>query len=351
MSYGYPGGGQAGNTYVATLDLSGHLLVNFSQNLKQSVNRYSRLTPVKQTRGAYLRFNPLDIAQMPNPDTQFEWAPGTMAPSGFDRTRGFEEKTFTCRRQAFPTTLDKQSVDIANWDVQKVHAEYLAQDAMTHRIYRVVGKMVDAAQYPSTHVETATNLGGGFTQNGTTSDPFIKKTLDAAARIVQQDTMGRVKAGAGLTVVINHNTALRWSASREIREYVMQQANAYVMITGAKNENYNAAYHLPAQLYGYNIVVEDCFINLYPKGSTSAVGTPVFPDNVAMMVLAEGDLVRTGGSAVESFNTVHVFAYEDMTVEAWDDPKNRLIEMKTVVNYDVQVVAPVTGFKITNLFS
>lgn len=349
MAYGYPGGGgNAGNTFIATLDLSGHLLINYSQNLKQSVNRYSRLTPVQKTRGAYLRFNPLDIAQMPNPDTQFEWAPGTMAPSGFDRTRGFEERTFTCSRRAFATTLDKRSVDVANWDVQKTHAEYLAQDAMTHRIYRVVAKMTDAAQYDATHVDSATNLGGGFTDAGTTSNPIIKKTLDAAATVIQRDSMGRVKWGQ-LTVVINNNTALKWSQTRELREYLMQHPEALKEITLEAGTNYNAAYGLPKMLYGFNIVVEDTYYNPYNRGNASAVGTPVFPDNVAMVVLAEGDLVKSEGA--QSFNTVHVFAYEDMTVETKEDTWNRLVEMKTVTDYDVQVVAPVTGFKITNLFS
>lgn len=350
MAYGYPGGGgNAGNTFIATLDLSGHLLVNYGRNLKQSVNRYSRITPVQKTRGSYLEFNPLDLAQMPNPDTQFEWAPGTPRPSGYDRTRGFRERTFTCARKAFSTTLDKRSVDVANWDVQKTHSEALAQDAMTHRIYRVVAKLTDSTQFPATHVVAAATLNGsGFTDGGTTSDPRIKKTLDAAARVVQQDTMGRVKWG-NLSVLINVNTALKWSQTREIREYVMQQPDALKEITLEGGTNYNAAYGLPARLYGFNLVVEDTYYDPYSKFNASQVGTPVYPDNVATIFLAEGDLEKGEGSY--SFNTCHVFAYEDMTVETKEDTWNRLVEMSVVMDYDVQIVSPVSGFKITNLFS
>jgi hypothetical protein len=39
-----------------------------------------------------------------------------------------------------------------------------------------------------------------------------------------------------------------------------------------------------------------------------------------------------------------VFAYEEMTVEQRDDPDNRRISGRVVEDYDVKIVAPVTGF-------
>lgn len=346
MAFGSPGG-NAGNTYVPTLELSGHLLVNYSRNMKKQVNNYCRITPVKQKRGAYLRFNPLDLARMPNPDTEFTWAPGNPSPDGFLINQGFEQQEFTTFRYAWSTTLDQESVDVANWDVKKAYADLLAQTAMTHRVYKVTKALTTTGNFDATHVATATALNGaGFTDAGTTADPRIKKTLDAAATIIQKDTLGRVKWGQ-LSVLINNNTALKWSQSREIREYLMQNPEAVKEIILDKN-NLNAAYGLPSMLYGFKVVVEDTYYVPYNKGNASAVGTPVFPDNKAVVFLAEGDLEQEGPY---SFNTVHIFAYEEMNVEEKADAWDRLLKMRVVMNYDTRVVAPATGFIITNLFS
>lgn len=347
MAFGMPGG-NAGNTYIPTLELSGHLLVNFAQNMKQRINNYTRITPTKQKRGAYLKFDPLDLARMPNAATEFDWAPGTPSPDGFAHNQGFQEATFTCFRRAFSTTLDKESVDVANWDVKKTYADMLGQMAMTHRIYKTVTALTTSGNFAATHVVAASTLNGsGFTDTGTTASPLIKKTLDAAGLVVQADTMGRVRWGE-MSVLINPTTALKWSQTRELREYLMQSPESVKEIT-LDPSNLNAAYGLPKTLYGFKIIVEDAFYNTYNRGNSSAAGTVVMPDNKAVVLLAEGDLVKPEGGY--SFNTCHVFAYEDMTVEEKDDPWDRLLKMRVVMNYTPEIVAPASGFIITNLFS
>lgn len=345
MAFGNPGG-NAGNTYVPTLELSGHLLVNFSRNMKQSVNNYSRITPVKQKRGAFLKFDPNDLARMPNPDTEFTWAPGTPSPDGFTINQGFEQSEFSTIRYAWSTTLDQEAVDVANWDVKKAYADLLAQTAMTHRIYKVCKQLTTTGNFAATHVATATALGGGLTSAGTTADPIIKKTLDAAAIIIQSDTLGRVKWGQ-LSVLINNNTALKWSQTRELREYLMQNPEAVKEIT-LDPSNLNAAYGLPKTLYGFKIVVEDSYYVSSNRGNATQTKVSVFPDNKAVVFLAEGDLEKEGPY---SFNTCHIFAYEEMTVEEKAESWDRFVKMRVVMNYDTKIVAPATGFIITNLFS
>ena len=344
-TYGFPGGD---NTNIPLLELSGNLMVEYGRNLKRLINRVVRRTPVQKTVGTYLHFDPLSLARINNRPQNNVWAPGTLRPTGFGNSLGFIQRTFRTTRYDYPMTLDKRMVDLANWPIMKSHTQALAQQAETEQWLIVVEKMFDSANLPSTHVDTASSLNGqGFTQSGTTADPRIKNTLDGAWAIVQKDTMGRVRWGSG-SVLINHNTARRWSATREIREYVMQTTDAIKNITQDPS-NYNAAYGLPARLYNYNLVIDDVYYNSYNEGASGATATVVVPDNQALVFLAEGDLEQPDGTA--SYNTCHVFEYEPYTVESKDDAYNRLVFLNVALEYTPEIVAPATAFKITNLFS
>lgn len=346
MANGYPGG----STHVPLLELSGNLMIEFGRNLdKFPSNRYSRVTPVKNDFGTYLRFNPQDLARSSNIPNDGLWAPGTARPVYTDQTLGYEPKTFKTKRYNYGKPLDKRGVDLANWPLMKMETEALAQLAITVRSYNVANTIFTTANYDASHVVTATTANGaGFTQDGTTSDPRIKKTLDYCARKIQQDTLGRVKWG-NLSVLINHNTALRWSATREIREYLMQHADAWKMVTGAKDKSYNAAYGLPDTLYGYNLIIEDTFYNTHNPGAATVTPSIIVPDNQLAVLLADGEQEQLEGG--KSYNTCHVFAYEEFTVETFDDPKSRVVELNVAMDYDVQIVAPATGMIVTNLFS
>ncbi len=86
---------------------------------------------------------------------------------------------------------------------------------------------------------------------------------------------------------MNHNTALKLSASRELREYLMQNATARDEIVMRKSP-INSAYGLPSVLYNYNVIVENVFYNAYNRGGVGATGTVVVPDNKILVFLADG---------------------------------------------------------------
>lgn len=343
MAVGYPGGF---DTYIPTLELSGNLLVEFGRNLdKFPVNRYSRVTPVKQRRGAYLRFNPLDIVRLKDLPDASAWPLGSPRPISSDETLGFEAEQFQTKRYNHGVPLDRTSVDVANWPIMKMHTEALAQRGMTQRAYNVATALFTSANFDASHVFTATTANGfGFLEAGSTANPVIKRTLDYCARLIQQDSMGSVRWGQ-LSVLMNHNTALRLSATREIREYLMQASNSRSMISGKGL----GPYGLPEDLYNFNVIIEDTFYNSYNMGASGATGTTVVPDNKLVVCVADGALEQPEGG--RSYNTAHVFAYEDFTTEVFDDSEHRIVKANVVLDYDVQIVAPVTGTIVTNLFS
>lgn len=349
MSFGNPGGQ---NTMVPLLELSGNLMIEYARNISSptlAINRACRVTPVKNPYGTYLRFNPLDLARNTNVPYDPNWAPGTLRPTGFENNLQFEVRTFQCYRKNHGKTLDKLGVDLANWPIMKAHTEALAQDAMTYRAIQVYTKMFDSTQYDATHVFTATTASGtGVLSGGTTADPRIKNAFDYAARIIMKDSMGKVQFGQ-LTVVMNANTALRLSSTRELREYVMQAAGAEANLRLSKGKSLNDAFGLPDRLYGYNVVVDSLYYSAANKGSAAISGTMVVPDNQILVCLADGPQESAEGAP--SYNTCHVFSFEEMTVETVEDTRNRLVFLDVVNHFGVEIVAPVTACLITNVFS
>ena len=69
--------------------------------------------------------------------------------------------------------------------------------------------------------------------------------------------------------------------------------------------------------------------------------------NAAVFVSRPGGLVGVEGST--SFSTCQIFAFEDMTVENWDDPRDRRIEGRVIDNSTSELVAPVSGVLVADV--
>lgn len=337
------------NTLIPLFEASGHLQIKYSRNPKSMrLNKYTRQTAAPLARGAYLEFNPNDNARLLS---SHKWPLGTPASAGFENQQGFQQKNFVCERYAYATTLDKFSVDIGNFDVQKVHTEKLARQAMMKRTAVALAKITDTAQYPAANVVTATSLASGFLDAGTTSDPRIFKALTKAAQLIQVATAGAAgQAGAKFGVLMSVNTALRLSYSREIREYVMQNPESLKLVTG-ENETFmdSASYMLPNKLYKFETVVEDSYVNTGNPDSALDVNTSQMPDNVLIVYVVDGGFSKEYMEG--DFSTFTQFVYEDMTVESKTDDWDRMVYLRVVDFFDVQVTSPKSGVVITAVYA
>ncbi len=348
MSIGNPGGL---DTYIPTFDHSGRLIIGFSRNPKKfPLNRYVQYQTVKAPRGQYLYFNPLDPGRLRNPNIGTKWPLGSPRPRNTSNTQGFEYKQYLAERHAHSTTVDTTAVDLADWDVQASHLDNLAQQAMTERAYNACATLTTSGNYAASHVFTAASVTGtgAFLDGGTTADPRIKKVLDYASRVIQQDTGGRIRFG-DLGFLVNAKTAQIFGQTREYREFVMQQAESLAAIRLARGSDFNAYYGLPETFYGYEAVVEDTFYNPVNSLNASEAYSPCFPDNTMLVFVRQGALDVSEGTA--SYSTMHFMIYEDMKVETKEDTWNRLVDMSVVDYYVPQLVAPVSACLITNLFS
>lgn len=332
---------------IPLLELSGSLKVGYGRNLERTVNRYSKVTPVKGRVGTYLRFNPKDAPRLTTRTQKSNWPLGTPRPINSTNGVGFETLPFRTNRDTETVPLDKTVIDTASFPIMKTHSAALAQKIHTRLAYNVCAELTNTANFDATHVATATALAGGVLSGGTTADPRIKNAFDAAARVIQKDTFGAVN-WTNLSVLMNPTTAQKLSSTREIREYVMQQASSADYIN-MKSGEARGVFGLPSVLYGYKVVVEDVWYNGANRGSASEEASPVFPDNTIVVFLNEGDLEVPEGAT--SFATCHRFVYEEYTMESKTDDWDRMVLMACTMDYDVQIVAPPTGFIITNVFS
>lgn len=345
MAAGDYNGGFSG--LIPLFDASGHLIVSYSRNPKSfPINNYTAMQVCPGGRGAYLRFDPLSAHRI-KPDNK--WAFGVPRPSGYENQLAFSQQNFVTERYSFHTTLDKFGVDVASFDVQKMHTERLAEQAMISRTKITNTVMTTSALYPATHVvDTGTTIAGAPLDQGTTANPLLYKALLAAAKLIQDDT-GRVKIG-DLSVLINDNTARKLSLTREIREYMMQQADSAKMLEMPKT-GYSLAgsYMLPDFLYRFKIYVED---TRYTSNTPDAVGdvlSPTFPDNTMVVFLREGDLEKSyGASGYTSFTQ---FIFEDLVAEANVLPYERIVQFAVTDQYTCEMTAPPTAVLYTNIFS
>jgi hypothetical protein len=363
MASAFPSGT---NTFVPSFDATGHLVVAFSRNQKDfAINQYVTVTPVKKTSGYYLQLNTEAGARVT--DTLINtatWHDGQDAPTGEWERESFEFQQYATQRYAFPFRIGYRAADQADWKIVASHAAMAAQKAMTSRSVRVVEALTASGVFVTGNDITCTStqaaegsaptlyLNGGDSgdlNTGTSKGPALKRALNYASRKILQNTLGVVTKD-DLVCVINPNVADALSRSKEIHTYLKESPTALAQILGDK-ESANGEYGLPDRLYGYKIIVDDTVkITAKKRAGRNMVLDPLAVPTDETFILGDHLLIvaRPGGltsqEGSQSFSTAHVFAYEEMTVEQRDDPDNRRISGRVVEDYDVKIVAPVTGF-------
>jgi len=145
-------------------------------------------------------------------------------------------------------------------------------------------------------------------------------------------------------MVISPTVANLLSQTEEIRNYVKNYAaGALPFLQGG---DIFSRYGLPPNLFGVSVVVDDSVKVTSRKGAASTTRSFVY-GNSAVFVSRPGGLVGVEGST--SFSTCQIFAFEDMTVENWDDPKDRRIEGRVIDNSTSELVSPVSGVLVINV--
>lgn len=343
MSYVAVGGGL--NTYVPSTNAlaTGALQVEFTRAVNTfPITKYAQIVPVNQMTGYYLRLDSDDNVRITDINA-FQWPLGNDRPVGSTNQHDFVQ--FACQRFAYPFYIPNETVKQAAWDVVAQHARAKAQLAMTGRCIRAATALTTSATFNAVgnYYATGNAISGGAWTTSTSN--IIQKGIQVALQRIALTTGGAVRPEADVMMVISPTVANLLSQTTEVQAYVKNYPAALPFLQGSDTF---ARYGLPPNLFGVQVVVDDSVRVTTRKGASSTTRSFIY-GNSAVFVSRPGGLVGVEGST--SFSTVQVMAFEDMTVENWDDPKDRRIEGRVIDNSTVEVVAPVSGVLVADVTS
>ena len=335
------------NTFIPDHDGSGRLTVDFSRNPKKfAIAEYCQIVKPKATIGYYLKMTVEEAGRIINSDlADFAWPDGAEAPKSFDGTESFEWLPFRAERYAFDYVLGNLTVEQATWDIKGQHARIKAQQAMTARTQKAVTLLQTSGTWDATHTSAVASISGntGTWAASTTARQDIKRSLNYAANLILKDTLAAIDVN-DLILVMSPETAKSISETQEIVDHIKGSPDALAQVRG-ELPGKNAIFGLPDKLYGFPVVVEKTVKVTSRKGATKA--TSYVADSAKpFMVARPGGL--EGVADAPNFSTCVLFMYEEMTVEDKNDVDNRRVKGRVVENYDVKVVAPVSGFLFTS---
>lgn len=356
---GYPA---STNVFIPDFQRSGKMIIGYSRNPRAfQLPQYVQYVKSDLSVGLYLKMSFQEQARVVSVQ-EFEWPDNQVRPMHDDGLEQFNFQEYRTHRYDYGWTTGYMTRNQADWPLVDHQQAIKAQQMMTARTIRMWTVLTTAANWTvagtgsagsgtefdmtADHTATAATLAGGYLDQGTSTSPFLRIAFDKAEVAINLDTTGVVDRKQ-LLCVINPDVARLLSESPEIHEYIKGSYWAQEEIRQMLDPNNK--FGLPSTVYGMRIVVDTCVKATSRKGGT-LVKTYAVPDQTVMILSRVGEL--EGVARAPSFTTATIFWFEDeMTVELFDDPKNRLTEGHIVENTAEVLTSPVSGYYITSATS
>ena len=361
MAVGIIGVGGGLNAYIPSTNAlaTGALQVEFTRTVNSfGITRYSQIVPVSQMTGYWLRQVNDDNMRILNGGRDYQWPLGQDVPTGIQNQ--FEFVAYTTNRKAYPFYIPTETTRQAAWDVVAQHARAKAQLGMTNRTRELLTLLTTttttAGSYPwngsvangGSYAATTANLPGNSAAAiwGAADNANIQQGIQQVLQYIAQLT-GSVVRPQDVIMVIGPETARVLSTSIEVRNYVKNYPAALPFLQGS---DVFSRWGLPPTLFGLGeVVVEDAVQVTSARGAASTTKSFILGSGKVLFMSRPGGLV--GAEGVASFSTAQVLAFEDMSVEQFDDPKNRRIEGRVVDNSVPIVSSGLSGFYLANAFA
>lgn len=201
----------------------------------------------------------------------------------------------------------------------------------------------------STHVDTATNWGGGLWGSATSANRYIQKSLMAIRKIIRKDTLNGVGAD-DLILLVGPDVADGMSRSQEIADTLIRTDSYKDYLQFEMFRNQLDTYGLPPKLYGYTLIVDD-FVKETARPLATASKSFFAGSNTAYVVTKADALKGQNGNT--SFSSMHIFEPKghDLKVEVFDEPWNRRKRVTAETFFDVGVVGREASAVITSVLS
>ena len=222
------------------------------------------------------------------------------------------------------------------------YQKILGTQAMTARTASIIDELTKASNYDNSHViDVSTSF--GLWDTSATTDGYIKGTIYEATNLILRDTLGCVRL-EDLMLVVSAEGAAQLMQSQEIVDYMKGTPDSWKLTQGTLSPT---PYGLPPTLFGLKVIVEDSVRVSSHKGG-SRVTSWLWPKTTGVICARPGALTAMQGP---NFSTAVIFAKEEMTAESFADQRNRRTILSVTEDYCSQVIAPVSGVILTNLFT
>jgi hypothetical protein len=338
------------NTFVPTFsEATGLIQTEFTRNVKSfALNRYTKLVPVSTVSGYYLKINSDETVRVID-EKDFRWAYGEDRPTGINNDFDFAQ--FTTQRFEKGFHIPYETAKVAAWDIVAQHARSRATQLMTLRTQRCLTKLTTAGNWTAgtnyfADFDTLTGLTttNGVADGNATSQPYAARLFQTATEKLMINTGGAVQM-SDIIAVMSPKTAFRMSRTEELKDLIKYTQGVQYM----QGSETFSRYGLAPQLFGIgDIVIEDAVKVTSAKGASRAADYILAEGDVLFLSRPQG-LVGVEGGA--NFATVTNFVYEDMTVETFDDPRNRRTVGSIVDNSVMEITAPLAGIFVDNIFA
>lgn len=353
MAFRYP---SSTNVFSISWESTGMIVSATRDPAAFKLARYIQYVETKNRIFRYLKLDLDEPARIPT-QQEFAWAPGQNAPTG-DNVGAFQYVDTSTLKYAFPWTLPEESVDQAEWQIEKSQMGIVAQKAMTNRTISTATLAQTASNWPSTNTDTANNLNAGAGSWPTASDDpadvkflAIRKSLVKAATIAVQQTNAVMK-WADLNLVISPNLANKMGNSAEIYNYTKGSPDAYGRQVGEEKYLKRGDYNMCAEYASVAIVVEDAVkVTSRPNIATPTVGTGgtrawVWADASPVLMARKGGI--TGQFGGVALSTIQLYHYRNMETYTRHDVNNERHEGRIVDDFVVVLPFGQSGFLITS---
>ena len=336
------------NVFVPSPDATGQV-ISFSRDPKKfALPRYVQYADVDKLVGIYTKLDPKQSVRWIN-SAQAKWTRGAVRPMHENNQSLFEYLEYRTQRSDYGFTLPYEVEAQASWKVKAHNAAMVLSQAMTDRTKETYDFISTAANWEGNTAACVDLSGGGKWDQASNNQasPYylaIKKSINRAILRILKKTNGLVDR-SDLRIVIGPGMAQAISETDEIRDMLKQSQFANKEVYD-QHSGLNAIYNLPEKLYGLDLVVENSTIAADDVDGPDDEQRFIWDDDTVVFACQPGGI--DGGPAQEgTFSTFTFYFYEQLTVESFDDARNRRIEGHVVDDRVVKMTAAASGFLLT----
>ncbi len=290
----------------------------------------------------------------------YGWEDGDPRPKHDSEKHPFTLIEYRTKRRDYGWTLGYKAIANASWRPKVAHMDDAISQCMTQRTQRVITLLETAATWEG-NTASANTLNGGKGKWDTASSEgtsgnynAIYKSLWGAFLKMHLATNAKVKV-KNVRVLVSPIAALAIAQSDELQNYQRETPQAEKIALDGLGGEASDSWTLPKKYKGFQFVVEDSpYVGEYPTANVSMTAEAttnrlyVKSDTSAILVHRQGGLDAEYGS--KNFSTVMMAHYGGlMEVEAFDNPRDRLVEGHVSEDVSEFVPAPQSGYLITSI--